>query len=88
MKPRLDQVLVWLEQGRAAVQVEYFDALGRLRRETFHRPTRDLGQALEEVAHLLADEGMQGRPRVRRKQGSGLRVEPGLQERFWKALGS
>jgi hypothetical protein len=88
VKPRLDQVLVWLEQGRAAVQVEYFDALGRLRRETFHRPTRDLGQALEEVAHLLADEGMQGRPRVRRKQGSGLRVEPGLQERFWKALGS
>ncbi len=88
MELRLDQVLVWLEQGRAVVQVEYFDALGKLRRETFHRPTRDLGRALEEVAHLLAGEGMKGRPRVRLKQGSGLRVELGLQERFWKALGS
>jgi hypothetical protein len=85
---RLDQVLVWLEQGRAVVQVEYFDALGKLRRETFHRPTRDLGRALEEVAHLLAGEGMKGRPRVRRKQGGRLRVELELQECFWKALGS
>jgi hypothetical protein len=88
VEPRLDQVLAWLEQGRAVVQVEYFDALGKLRRQTFHRPTRDVGRALEEVAQLLAGEGIKGRPRVRLKQGSALRVEPGLQQRFWKALGS
>ncbi|GIW35712.1 hypothetical protein [Meiothermus sp.] len=86
MQPRLDQVLVWLEQGRAVVQVEHFDALGKLRREVFHRPTRDLGKALEEVAHALGERGLQGRPRVRLKQGNALATDLKLQERFWKAL--
>jgi hypothetical protein len=86
VEARLDQVLVWLEQGRAVVQVEYFDALGKLRREIYYRPTRDLGRALEEVARVLAQQGLHGQPRVRRKRGGGLLVEPQLQERFWKAL--
>jgi len=79
-------VLVWLEQGRAVVRVEYFDALGKLRRETFYRPTRDLGRALEEVAQVLAGQGLRGRPRVRRKRGSELLTEPELQARFYRAL--
>ena len=79
-------MLVWLEQGRAVVQVEYFDSLGKLRREIYYRPTRDLGRALEEVARVLAQQGLHGQPRVRRKRGGGLLVEPQLQERFWKAL--
>lgn len=86
MEPRLDQVLVWLEQGRAVVRVEYFDALGRLRHQTFYRPTGDLGQALEEVAYLLAEQGIEGQPRVRRKQGDRLLLERQLQARFWNAL--
>ncbi len=87
MEPRLDQVMVWQEQGRAVVQVEYFDALGKLRREVFHQPTRDLGQALEEVARELAERGLRGRPRVRRRQGNRLWPAPELQTRFLAALG-
>ncbi len=82
----MDQVLVWLEQGRAVVQVEYFDHLGRLCRERFYRPTREVGQALEEVAGVLAQRGMQGRPRVRRKQGTRLLSAPELEQRFWAGL--
>lgn len=82
----MDQILVWLEQGRAVVQVEYFDALGRLRRETFYRPTGSLQQALEEIAQALAEQGMQGQPRVRRKQSGRLLMEPKLQTSFWKAF--
>jgi hypothetical protein len=80
--------MVWLEQGRAVVQVEYFDALGKLRREVFHRPTRDLGKALEEVARELAGRGLTGRPRVRRRQGNSLSPAPDLQKRFLAALNS
>lgn len=78
--------MVWQEQGRAVVQVEYFDVLGKLCREVFRRPTKDLGQALEEVAHELAERGMQGRPRVRRRQGNSLSSAPDLQKRFLAAL--
>lgn len=88
VKPRLDQVLVWQEQGRAVVQVEFFDHLGKLRREVFHRPTRNLEQALEEVAGELAERGMQGQPRVRRRQGNRLLAAPELQQLFWQALNS
>ncbi|MCS7067154.1 MAG: hypothetical protein N2Z75_09055 [Meiothermus sp.] len=86
MEPRLDQVLVWQEQGRAVVQVEFFDHLGRLRREVFYRPTQNLKQALEAVARELAERGMRGQPRVRRKQGSRLMTAPELQRSFWEAL--
>ncbi len=79
---------MWLEQGRVVVQVEYFDALGKLCREVFHRPTRDLGRALEEVALELANRGMHGRPRVRRRQGNRLLAAPELQQLFWQALNS
>ncbi len=82
----MDQVLVWLEQGRAVIQVEYFDRLGRLCQERFYRPTREVGQALEEVAGVLAQRGMQGRPRVRRKQGARLLPAPELERRLWTAL--
>ncbi|MCX7782738.1 MAG: hypothetical protein N2318_03730 [Meiothermus sp.] len=88
VKPRLDQVLVWQEQGRAVVQVEFFDPLGKLRREVFHRPTHNLEQALKEVAVELAERGMQGQPRVRRRQGNRLMTAPELQQRFWEALNS
>lgn len=81
-------MLVWQEQGRSVVQVEFFDSLGKLRREVFHRPTRNLEQALEEVAVELAERGMQGQPRVRRRRGSRLMAVPELQQRFWQALNS
>ena len=88
MKPRLDQVLVWQEQGRAVVQVEFFDSLGKLRREVFYRPTSNLEQALEDVAVELAERGVRGQPRVRRKRGNRLMAAPELQQRFWDALES
>lgn len=78
--------MVWQEHGRVVVQVEYFDALGKLRREVFHRPTRDPKKALEEVAHELAERRLQGRPRVRRRQGNSLAQAPDLQKHFWEAL--
>ncbi|MER3554824.1 MAG: hypothetical protein C4331_10885 [Meiothermus sp.] len=86
MQPRLDQVIFWAENGRVAVLVEYFDTLGKLRSETFHRPTQDFAKALGDVALTLAERGLQGPGRVRRRQGSALFVVPSLQKVFLEAL--
>lgn len=86
MEARLDQVIFGLEAGRVVVRVEYFDALGKLRRETFHRPTAEFALALEEVARILAGRGVRGPGRVRHQQGNRLRVVPELQKRFLQTL--
>lgn len=82
MRGRLDQVLYWLERGRVVVQVEYYDALGRLRKEVFHRPTSDFAAALEDVAHELQGRGIDGGARVRKRQGNSLTTVPELQRLF------
>ena len=86
MPGRLDQVLYWLVQGRVVVQVEYYDALGKLRKEVFHRPTADFGEALEAVAYELVERGLEGSPRVRKRQGNSLTTVPELQKRFLRVL--
>lgn len=83
---RLDQVIFWLEAGRVVVQVDYFDALGKLRKELFHRPTGSPVHALEAVALELAERGIGGKARVRKKQGSNLVLLPELQQHFLRTL--
>lgn len=87
VRERLDQVIFWLESGRVVVQVDYFDALGKLRKEVFHRPTSRPEVALEEVAFALAERGVGGKARVRKKQGSNLTPAPKLQQHFLRVLG-
>lgn len=86
MQSRLDQVIVWAENGRVAVLVEYFDFLGKLRRETFYPPTQGFAQALEDVARVLGGRGVVGPGRVRKRLGSQLTPLPALQESFLEAL--
>lgn len=66
--------------------MDYFDALGKLRQERFHRPTKDPAEALEAVAQTLAQRGLGGNPRVRQKQGSNLTPMPQLQAHFMRVL--
>lgn len=68
------------------VLAEYFDPLGKLRGETFHRPTKDFAKALGDVALILAGRGVRGPGRVRKKQGGGLFPVPELQKGFLEAL--
>jgi hypothetical protein len=86
MQSRLDQVIVWAENGRVAVLVEYFDFLGKLRSETFYLPTRDFAQALGDVARVLGGRGVAGPGRVRKRVGSQLTPLPALQRTFLEAL--
>ncbi|GEM86155.1 hypothetical protein [Meiothermus granaticius] len=86
MQPRLDQVVVWAENGRVVVWVEYFDRLGKLQRETFHPPTGDFAQALEEVARALGRRGVVGPGRVRKRVGGQLARLSSLERGFLEAL--
>ncbi len=86
VQPRLDQVIFWLEGGRIIVQVDYFDGLGKLRKELFHRPTLSPEQALEQVALELLDRGIGGKARVCKKQGNSLTPMPKLQQQFLSIL--
>jgi|GEM_PF-2528468 hypothetical protein len=82
----LDQVIVWRVGSRIRVRVEYFDPLGRLRREDLYPPWSDLEAALDWSADLLRRRGLKGSGRVRQLQGSRLVPLPELQARFLRRL--
>jgi len=68
------------------VQVDYFDALGRLRQEKFYPASRAPALALKQVAHQLAERGVRGRGRLRQRGGSSLTPRPELEREFLAAL--
>lgn len=78
--------MYWKENGRVVVQVDMFDATGRLRHEKFFRPTSNPEQALQVVAQLLAQRGLSGEPRVRQRTGNSLLSNEALRQRFLQTL--